>query len=65
MTTQQQTFITTGQIARMLLQPEQRVRRVVDRLWPGLPRAGKSRLIPATLVCEIAAQLVTKKQDER
>jgi hypothetical protein len=57
-------FFTIGQLAEQLQEPEWRVRRVVDSLAPGLPRAGLYRVIPADLA-ERVAQRVQQRREQQ
>ena len=49
--------LTTGEIAGIVHAPAHRIRRVVDRLEPNLPRAGRYRLVPVSLIPAIVADL--------
>jgi len=51
------THLTVGEIARLFSVPIWKVRRTVDRLPDEIPRAGRYRLVPSTLLVKIAAQL--------
>ena len=48
-------FLTVGELARLLEQPEWLIRRVVDRVIPDASRAGRYRMIPRNRVVDIAA----------
>jgi hypothetical protein len=49
--------ITTGDAARTLDRPIHQVRRTVDQIFPDAPRAGRSRLIDRSQLCELAAAI--------
>ena len=50
-------FLTIGQLADELQQPEWKVRRIVDSLGQDIPRAGLYRLVPRSLIPTVAASL--------
>ena len=47
-------FLTVGQVADILGAPEWKVRRIVDSLDTEIPRAGLYRLVPRSMLSEIA-----------
>jgi len=47
-------ILTTGQAAALLNRQVHQVRRVVDELWPEIPRAGQNRLIRRAQLPELA-----------
>lgn len=49
--------LTVGAVARLLAQPEYRVRRLVDALGVDIPRAGRYRLIPREMLPRIEEEL--------
>jgi len=53
-------FLTTGELSRLLQQPEWLVRRVVDEVIPDALRAGRYRMIPRDRVVDIAAAIKSR-----
>ena len=52
-----ETHLTVGQVAQFFNVPTWRIRRIVDGLNVELPRAGNYRLIPRSLLGQIALKL--------
>ena len=52
-----QRFYTIGQLAEQFHEPEWKLRRIIDSLGVGVPRAGQYRLVPASLLPSIEAKL--------
>ncbi len=50
-------FLTIGQLARQLRQPEWKVRRIVDSLGVEIIRAGLYRLVRVSLLPQVEAAL--------
>ena len=50
-------FYTIGDLARRFRQSNQKIRRIVDSLGGGVPRAGLYRLVPESMVDEISKRL--------
>jgi hypothetical protein len=50
-------YLTTGEVAAYCRSPVWLVRRVVDALGEPVPRLGAYRLIPATLLARIEAEV--------
>jgi len=61
MATQSQ-FLTTGQIGRMVGQPEWKIRRIVDSLSPAVPMFANKRLIAPDRLGEITVELAKKRK---
>jgi len=57
MSSTEKSHFTVGELAKLLDEPEWRVRRIVDQIDADIPRAGQYRLVPGEFVGRIQAAL--------
>ena len=54
--------LTVGEVASIFQAPEWKIRRIVDSSQTDIPRAGRYRLIPRTMLPEIGTKLQPRDQ---